>query len=258
MSDANSVSTPFEIGTKLLPRKPDEPAKENTEYRQQIGALLFANTCTRPDMMVAVNICARFVEDPSQKHYGAVKRILRYLKGTQDVGLNYIRDNTSDVTITAYCDSDFSGDVVDSKSTTGYVIKIGHCLVSWRTTKQKCISTSTVEAEYIAACTASKELIWVKRLVEEILGGKLKVKPTLYIDNNGALCLANNDAMSEKTKHIRYTNHFVKECVNSGVFELKHIATQLNHADMMTKPLPRAVFSSHCEALGIGPNICDS
>jgi len=123
--------------------------------------------------------------------------------------------------------------------------------MSWRTTKQKALSTSTVEAEYIAASTACKEVTWIRRLVEEILQGKLKIKPVLYMDNAGAICLGHNDALSEKTKHIRYTYHFVRECIKDNILDLKHIPGTENPADMMTKPLPRILLERHSARIGL-------
>jgi Reverse transcriptase (RNA-dependent DNA polymerase)/Chromo (CHRromatin Organisation MOdifier) domain len=246
MHGANGVTTPMENGCKLVPKRADEPEKSSTEYRQEIGALLYAVTCTRPDLAVAVSICSRFVEKPGAQHCGAVKRILRYVKKTSDYGLLYQKRESSGISLVGYCDSDFAGDTSDSRSTSGYAMLINGCLVSWRSRKQKAVSTSVVEAEYIAGCEASKELIWIRFLLEEILGGKLTEKPTMWIDNSGAWSLSQNDAMSEKTKHIRYTYHFVRDCVREGVLDLQQVATQENRADMFTKPLSRATLAEHC------------
>jgi hypothetical protein len=250
MLEANGISTPMDQGTKLSPRQEGEPAKESSLYRQQIGALLFAGTCTRPDLCVAINICSRYVEDPCQRHYGAVKRIMRYVKHTLDYGLKYVH-SSKPLTVSGFCDSDFAGDVLDSKSTSGFVIFVGACPVSWKATKQKAVSTSTVEAEYISACVACKEITWIRALVEEICGSPLPVKPVLRIDNTGARSLAQNDAMSEKTKHIRYTYHFVRECIREGVLDLEHVSTGANCADMMTKPLARVLLERHREAIHV-------
>ena len=250
MHNANGLSCPMDPNSKLCQRAESEEKYDNSLYRQQISALLFASTCTRPDMSVAINICARFVEDPCQRHAGAVKRIMRYAKQSLDHGLKYVHDGKP-LTVTAFCDSDFAGDVRDSRSTSGYVVLVNGCVVSWRTTKQKCVSTSTVEAEYISASTACKEVMWITRLMEEILGKTLGECPVMFMDNTGALSLAQNDAMSEKTKHIRYTYHFVRECAKEGIVDLRHVSTHENPADMMTKPLARILLERHCNAINI-------
>jgi transposase InsO family protein len=249
MNMSNSLTTPMESGNYLQARCGSEVCADSTLYRSQIGALLFAATCTRPDLCVSTNICARYVEDPCSRHYGAVKRIMRYVRGTLDFGLTYKR-NFQPLTITAYCDADFARDVGDSKSTSGYVVFLNGCAVSWKAIKQKSTSTSTVEAEYIAASTACKEVMWLRWLIEEILGGSVPT-PVLWVDNEGARQLAQNDSISEKTKHIRYSYHFVKECVNDGIVELKHVASQDNVADMMTKPLARVLLEKHRDSVNL-------
>jgi hypothetical protein len=188
---------------------------------------------------------------------------MRYVKSSLDCGLKYVC-NGKPLTITAFCDSDFAGDVEDSKSTSGFVIKLNDCTVAWKTTKQKATSTSTVEAEYIASCTASKELVWLRRLTEAILGSPLVERPVMYIDNAGARSLAhNNTAMSEKTKHIRYSYHFVRECIMEGELDLLPISTHENCADMMTKPLAKVILDRHMAAADMvkvpspeGANLC--
>jgi transposase InsO family protein len=247
LNGANRVLIPMDQGCKLYPKAESEPASDSTQYRSQVGAILFAATCTRPDLCVSTNMCARYVENPGQRHSGALKRILRYIKGTLNYGLEF-RRNGKPIEITGYCDSDFAGDETDSKSTSGYVVFVNGCAVSWKTTKQKSVSTSTVEAEYIAASMACKEVMWLRWLLEEILEDRL-TKPVVWIDNNGARLLAENEQLSEKTKHIRYSHHFIKECIKDGVLELKQVPTQDNVADMMTKPLNRQLLERHRDGI---------
>jgi hypothetical protein len=174
---------------------------------------------------------------------------MRYIKRTLNCGLKF-RRNGKQLEIETFCDSDFAGDSSDSKSTSGYVCLLNGCAVSWKTTKQKSVSTSTVEAEYVAASMAVKETMWLRWLVEEIIGKKI-ANPCVRIDNAGAKMLAENEQLSEKTKHIRYSYHFIKECVKEGIVQLARVPTQDNVADMMTKPLPRVVLEKHCDGLGL-------
>ena len=248
MEECKSVATPMERNFRLVPKESGEPFIGNSLYRQQVGAILYAATCTRPDLCIAVNICSRFVEDPAERHYAALKRILRYLRGTKDLGLRYV-SNSKHLCITGYSDSDFAGDVTDSKSTSGFVIEINGCPVSWKSTKQKCVSTSTVEAEYIACSLACKEVIWLRYLTEEILGFSLETTPILFTDNSGAKQLAHNNAISDKLKHIRNSYHFVRECVKDGLLDLQYVPTAANPADMMTKPLDRVKLQGHLERI---------
>jgi hypothetical protein len=250
-----------EFKTKInavhIPMIPDTTAlfKENekfltpdraSKYRTLVGKLLYTVTCTRPDLTFSVNMCARFVQKPTEIHEGAVKKILRYISGTLDHGLVYQRNmENEDLRLIAYVDSDFACDKHDSKSTTGYVIMLAGCAIAWRTTKQKSNATSTVEAEFMAASTAAKEVIWLHLLLTEILGVKSLMRPLLRLDNEGAEALSKAECMSEKTKHIRYTYHFLRECHNTGLLEITHISGKENPADMFTKPLAREVFGQH-------------
>jgi hypothetical protein len=236
LSDCNARKIPMDPHPNAEARRDDEEASNNRDYRKKIGELLYAATCTRPDLCISVNLCARHVESPSSRHDGLVKGILRYLRKSSDCGLFYERAHKP-LQLTAYCDSDFAGDKSDSRSTSGYVILLNGCCVSWKTTKQKSTATSTVEAEYMAASLATKEVMWLQELLKEIFNTNGIVTPRLLMDNAGAECLARNDVMSERTKHIRYTYHFIKECVRDKVIELMHVSSAENVADMMTKPL---------------------
>lgn len=242
MSECNERKIPMDPHPNVGPVQMGEEVSCNTEYRQKIGELLYTATCTRPDLCISVNMCARHVENPTTRHSGLVKGILRYLRRSSDTGLLYLKKDQP-VHLVAFTDSDFAGDHSDSKSTSGYVILLNGCCVSWRTTKQKCIATSTVEAEYMAASLAAKELMWLQELLKEVLNTCDVQVPILYIDNAGAEMLAKNSAMSEKTKHIRYTYHFLRECVRDKVIDIRHVASAENPADMMTKPLAFEKFN---------------
>jgi hypothetical protein len=117
-------------------------------YRAIIGSLLYL-TASRPDIMHAVCLCARYQADPKESHYIAFKRILRYIKNTIHLGIWYGR--TSNFDLVGYTDSDFAGDRVDRKSTSGTCQFLGESLVSWSSRKQCSVALSTAEAEYIAA-----------------------------------------------------------------------------------------------------------
>ena len=162
---------------------------------------MYLAVATQPDIAVAVNTLARFVENPGQIHWMAIKHLMRYLKGTMDYGLIYQYGQGMDVRLTAYSDADWAGDTSDRKSTTGYIIQLGCAVVCWKSIKQHCVALSTVEAEYIAASMASKEIIWMCRLLDE-LGFKQIDATVLKMDNSGACELASNAMISQRTKHI--------------------------------------------------------
>ena len=192
MDKCNPVSTPMETNCKLLPVQENENTVNIEEYRSAVGALNYIAMVTRPDIATAVAKVARFVQKPGNSHWTAVKRIMRYLRGTTDFGLVYKKDITdNDPILEVYVDTDFAGDPVDRKSTSGFVVKLNGTAVSWKSGKQDALSYSTLDAEYIAAGLVTKEVIWLRRLLKKL--GLNQSEPTIIkIDNDRAKDLANN------------------------------------------------------------------
>ncbi|XP_043695672.1 secreted RxLR effector protein 161-like [Telopea speciosissima] len=147
MEDCKPVSTPMMTRCKLT-KDDASPSVDHTTYRSMIRSLLYL-TVSRPDILQAVCMVARFQVGPKETHVAAMKRIFRYLKGSIDYGLWYPR--TKDFTLSAYSDANWAGDVDDRKSTSGGAFYLGGSLVAWHSKKQDSVSLSTAEAEYIAA-----------------------------------------------------------------------------------------------------------
>jgi hypothetical protein len=158
MTGSSSVKTPM---TPNIPLHADLSGNsvDQTSYRAIIGSLLYL-TASRPDIMYSTCICARYQANPKESHLLAAKRILRYLKGTPSLGLWYPKD--SGFELTAYTDSDYAGCKLDRKSTSGSCQFLGEKLVSWSSRKQNCVSTSTAEAEYVAAASCCSQVLWIK------------------------------------------------------------------------------------------------
>ncbi|GAU49258.1 hypothetical protein TSUD_407160 [Trifolium subterraneum] len=163
MNEAKIMSTPMHPSTSL---DKDEKGKDvsEKEYRGMIGSLLYL-TASRPDIVFAVGLCARFQTSPKESHLIAVKRIFRYLVGTPDVGLWYKTGSHFD--LQAYCDADYAGDKIERKSTSGACQFLGEALVSWCCRKQNTIALSTTEAEYVAASNCCSQVIWIKNQLED-------------------------------------------------------------------------------------------
>ncbi|GAU39253.1 hypothetical protein TSUD_397000 [Trifolium subterraneum] len=163
MNEAKIMSTPMHPSTSL---DKDEKGKDvsEKEYRGMIGSLLYL-TASRPDIVFAVGLCARFQTSPKESHLIAVKRIFRYLVGTPDVGLWYKKGSHFD--LQAYCDADYLGDKIERKSTSGACQFLGEALVSWCCRKQNTIALSTTEAEYVAASNCCSQVIWIKNQLED-------------------------------------------------------------------------------------------
>ena len=212
-------------------------------YRSMIGSLLYL-CASRPDIMLSVCMCARFQAAPKESHHKAVKHILRYLAHTPTLGLWYPKGSAFD--LIGYSDSDYAGDRVDRKSTSGTCHFLGRSLVCWSSKKQNCVSLSTAEAEYIAAGSCCAQLLWMKQTLKDY-GVNVKNVP-LFCDNESAIKIAHNPVQHSKTKHIQIRHHFLRDHVLKGDISIEHVKTEEQLADIFTKPLDEKRFSKlRCE-----------
>ncbi|KAJ9541174.1 hypothetical protein OSB04_027680 [Centaurea solstitialis] len=217
-----------------------------TLYRGMIGSLLYLTT-SRPDIMYSTCLCARYQAEPKESHLTAVKRIFRYLKGTPNLGLWYSKDSGFD--LTAYSDSDFAGCKIDRKSTTGGCHLLGGKLVSWTSKKQNSVSTSTAEAEYVAAGICCAQVLWLRNQLQDYDIQLSKIP--IYCDNTSAIAIANNPVLHSKTKHIEVRYHFIRDHVMNGDIELHFVPTEYQLADLFTKPLDVTRFNMLISELGM-------
>ncbi|GJZ52198.1 hypothetical protein Tco_0606713 [Tanacetum coccineum] len=185
-----------------------------TLYRGMIGSLMYL-TSSRPNLIYAVCLCARYQAKPTEKHLQAVKRIFRYLKGTINMGLWYSKD--TDMSLTAYADADHVGYQDTKCSTSGSAQFLGDKLVSWSSKKQKCTTISSTEAEYIALSGCCAQILWISQLTD--YGFQFNKIP-LYCDNKSVIALCCNNVQHSRAKHIDVRYHFIKEQVENGIVEL--------------------------------------
>jgi hypothetical protein len=167
-------------------------------------------------------MCARFQATPKESHHKAVKHILRYLAHTPTLGLWYPKGSAFD--LIGYSDSDYAGDRVDCKSTSGTCHFLGRSLVCWSSKKQNCVSLSTAEAEYIATGSCCAQLLWMKQILKDY-GVNMKNVP-LYYDNESAIKIAHNPVQHSKTKHIQIHHHFLHDHVWKGDISIEHVRTE--------------------------------
>lgn len=235
MGESKAVSTPMVRETLQLSGDSQDFLSEDVPYRQAVGCLIYLVSGSRPDISFAVSKLSQFLEKPLQLHWTAVKRVMRYLSGTRTEGIMY--DGARGIEIEGFSDSDYAGDILKRKSTSGYVFLIAGGAVSWKSKKQPVTATSTCEAEYIACCAASKEAIWLSRILGDIRMLAIPQQVTIGIDNNGTIHLASNPTINERSKHIDVKFHFVRESVASKKIKIIHCSTENQLADPLTKPL---------------------
>ena len=246
MEDCKPVGTPMVTGCKLS-KEEKSPKVDQTLYRSMIGSLLYL-TASRPDILQSVCLVARYQADPREAHMVAVKRILRYLKGTVNFGLWYIK--SENFTLMAYLDADWAGCVDDRRSTSGGAFYLGKSLVSWHSKKQESVALSTAEAEFIAATATCTQVLWMKRQIEDL---KVQCQSPIIIkcDNKSAINISKNPVQHSRTKHIDIKYHFLKDQVTQNVVKLEFIPTNDQVADIFTKPLPKDVFERLRALLGV-------
>ena len=233
MTECKPCSTPLAAAVKLSADEGDLLVNA-TEYRHLVGSLQYL-TLTRPDISFAVSTVAQFLSAPRQPHLVAVKRILRYLKGSIDHGI-LIRASPTPLTIRAFSDADWAGCPTSRRSTTGYLIFLGSTLISWCSKKQPTIARSSTESEYRSLAHACAETVWVSFLLHE-LGCPVSFPTLLYCDNISATYLAANPVHHARTRHIELDYHFVREKVALGSHRVSFVPSDDQLADLLTKGL---------------------
>jgi hypothetical protein len=228
---------------------------ETWNYRSIVGMLLYLSTNTRPDIAFAVSQVARFCHNPKRSHASAVKTLVRYLHRTSDMGMIVKPIGTLD--LDCYVDADFAGlhgrdpdrSPTSAKSRTGYIITLGGCPILWKSHLQSEISLSTLEAEYSALSSAMRTLLPLRSMLQEVASGiKLPrtfmstIKCQVFEDNNGALLLAVNQRITNRTKYFQVKWHFFWQHVRDGTVAIVKVDTQEQWADFLTKGLNRESF----------------
>ena len=255
LADCKPVGTSADISTQLT--KKDCPgagseeavAMQREDYRGIVGSLLYIAKQTRPDILATVTQLSRFLENPGRTHWVAAKRVLRYLKGTKDLELCYIKDPDG-FNLYGSADADWAGDVDDRRSTTGYSFHVQRsgAAISWSTKKQPTAAISTSEAEYQAMAAAVQEGLYLRSLLNE-MDMTCDGPTVINEDNQSCIKMCKNPVMQKRTKHIDVKYHFVRERVEDGTFALEYCPTENMEADLLTKSLSKAKVDQHRRTL---------
>lgn len=240
------AETPMDPNKKIF--KDEEQTPVNKEHYQRLVGKLIYLSHTRPDIAYSVGIVSQHMNEPTEGHLEAVKRILRYLKMTPGLGLRFKRTEIRDVQV--YTDASWAGKETNRKSTTGYCSYVWGNLVTWRSKKQSVVSRSSAESEYRALALGMCEGMWIQRLLRE-LGMKKEESIKMFTDSQPAINIAKNPVHHDRTKHIEIDRHFISEKVNHRIVQLSYVPSRHQIADVLTKALPRANFEDFISKLGL-------
>ena len=255
MEDSKKGFLPISHGIKLnksqCPSGTDELEKmSRIPYASAIGSIMYAMTCTRPDVAYALSMTCRYQSNPGFKHWTAVKNILKYLRNTSEMLLIY--GGQTELVAWGYTDASFQTDQDDLRSQSGYVYMLNGGAVSWRSSKQECVTDSTTESEYVAAAEAAKEGVWLRKFLQEleVVASSLEAIE-LYCDNNGAIAQAKEPRSHQKSKHVDRKYHLIRDFVSRGDVRISRVDTDSNTADPLTKPLSLDKTNLHRSTMGI-------
>lgn len=240
--------------TLTIPNPEDIQAARTLPYRELTGSLQYLSTMSRPDITFAVNRMSSFNAGWTEKYFEICKGILRYIAGTRTHG---IRLGGTEDGLQAYVDADWNADVRDYKSTTGWIVKYNGGVIGWKSKKQSVQAHSTAEAEYMALDDVARDLVWERRSLGTLgMSNSISLPTPVAVDNQAAITLAKNKTSHDSTKHIHFRFHYIRSLITSKELSVTYLDTNLNHADILTKALPRDQFHYHLDGLGVEqPNI---
>jgi hypothetical protein len=174
-------------------------------------------------------------------------RVFRYLKGTLSYCIIYGSYGRLEVGLCGFSDSDYAGDPEDRLSTYGYIFTLYRGPISWTSKKQRSVSTSTTEAEYVALCQAGKQAVWSRGLLRELGHTDLlesKFTVPISCDNEAAIRLAENPENHARSKHIDVQFHYIRQLVAYNYIRIDFCPSTHMVADVLTKPLSKRLFGN--------------
>ena len=251
MENAKPASTPMSSSIKLDDETSEILSRNDHElYRRIIGKSMFAAVAVRIDIAFAVNRLSQYLSEPRKVHLQAAKHVLRYLKGSPNLGILYKSTPVSD--LVGYADAAYAN-ARQFKSTTGFCYMINGAPVSWTSKRQSITAQSTTESEYIALSEAGKQAVWLRHLLYALRKSHVYTKKStlIYADNQGSIDLSANPVFHSRTKHIQVRYHAIREYIENGEIRVQFLPTDRMLADGLTKGLDHVKFARMIEGLGL-------
>ena len=244
MLDCAPLSIPMDPSLNFQ-SEASPPVPTGTPDRRIAGQFLHLCITTRPDIAVAVGVLCRYNSKPLSIHWNAMKRLIRYLKGTMHYGIVL----SGSLELIGWSDANWATNTENRRSTSGYLFQLGSAPISWSTKPQNSVALSTCEAEYIAMAAAAQEAIWLTDLLNDI--GISQPSMIIKEDNQAAIELTKNTRNHSRTKHIDIRFHFLKDLVLKKSLKVIYCPTAEMIADIFTKPLSTSTFTVLRTLLGV-------
>jgi len=226
---------PMASGVKLA-KTGEDLLPESNWYAELVGSLLYLSTTTRPDIAFAVGVPSRFMSCPKQDHMRAAKKVLRNLRGTTRLGVVYGGSEP----LQGFVDADWAGDVDGRRSTTDFVFNLNGGHIAWASKRKSTVASSTAEVKYVAAAMATKQALWLRKLLSALIV-EVGAVP-MGEDKQACLALVNNPEATGRTKHVDVVYHMVRDNVARGEVVFNFFLSVDMPADGLTKPLPAPAF----------------
>jgi hypothetical protein len=266
--DAIPAKTPMDPQVDLTNTCCEDKPANRKEYLSIVGSLMYAAIGSRPDIAFSVTALSRYNVQPLEMHLTAAKRVLRYLKATSNHSIHYRRLPHSQLSAVGYTDSDWAGNLKTRKSVGGCVFGLGYAnwnqelvtsgLIHWQAKSQSVVALSTLEAEYIACSHATRESLWLRRILEEVATTMVinisKGPVPIGCDNQGAIKLITSGVVKQKSKHIDVKYHHVHDEQTKGTVHFQYVTSAANPADLLTKPLAAPRHAELLQLIDLSPN----
>ena len=241
------TSQDFDMSYEAQDTHEDIVLDDPTGYQKLVGKLLYL-TMTRPDISYAVQNLSQFMHKPKKSHIEGALRVIRYLKNAPGLGIMLTSKVCKQLSV--YCDADWATCPMTRRSVSGFVVKIGDSLISWKSKKQNTVSRSSAEAEYRSMANAVSEVVWLIGMYKE-LKIELELPIRLFFDSKAALQIVANPIYHERTKHIEIDCHFIREKIQEGLIQTEHVPSRMQLADILIKSLGRTQHDFLLSKLGV-------
>jgi len=248
MDKATPNKTPMSSGVKLT-KTGEGLLPEGNHDADLVGSLLYLSATTRPAIAFAVKVLSRFMSCPEGDHMRAAKRVLRYLRGTTRLGVVY----SGSEPLQGFVDAGWAGDIDGRRPKTGFDFTCNGGAIAWASKRQSTVATSTAEAEYVADAMATKEALWLRKLLSAlgVDGGAVAMGE----DNQSCLALVNSFEATGRTKHVDVAYHMVRDAQARGDVSSSFLPSADMPADGLSKPLPSSAFTAFRAVMGVGKDL---